>query len=329
MNSFFTYFVISIVSIIGLMACEDHTKEIPNSEIYIDMPDDGYEVKVNDTIDISPKITYDINSAYFWVLDGQLVSQEKDLRLIPTELNKYEYTFSVNNSRGIALIDIPVQSMYKTDFEEIEFEEDTFWTNNENYISFLSDQIQFESSGNYASDTWTGFTYSNLSGSNSVDDYEKYSCYKTPTEFDSDVFGIMLLDAYQQPIALTTKDGEDHLFKSISINNSYYVYDAISNGNNGSKKFGGETGTEIDWLKLTITGINKSGTTRGNVEIMLADYTTGSNRNNTILSTWTDYDLEDIGKVSRLEFVLSSSDTESGKLNTPPFVCFDEIKIIE
>ncbi|GAF03476.1 hypothetical protein JCM21142_52152 [Saccharicrinis fermentans DSM 9555 = JCM 21142] len=313
----------------GLMACENNTKEIPNSEIYINMPEDGYEVKVNDTIDISPKITYDINTTYSWVLDGSLISTEKDLRLIPTELNKYAYLFSINNSRGIASINISVQSMYKTDFEEIVLEEDTFWTNTENYTSFISDQIQFESTGNYESDEWTGFTYSNLTGSNSDNDYEKYSSYDDPDEYDSDIFGVMLLDAYQHPITLTTKDGEDHLFKSISINNAYYVVDAISNGNNGSKKFGGETGTDTDWLKLTITGINKNGTTRGNVEIMLADYTSGSNRYNTILKEWTAYDLQNIGKVSRLEFVLSSSDSEGGKINTPPFVCFDEVKIIE
>ena len=331
MKTSIPYIAFIIFTLGTLFSCENYEKDLPASEVYIDMPDDGYEVKVNDTIDLSPKITYDYNSSYSWLLDGEIVGEEKDLRLIPTSLKKYEYTFTVSNNRGTADTVITVQSMYKTDFEEFEFEEevDTFWTNTANEVSFISDQIKFNVSGSYNSETWTGFTYSNLTGSNTTEEYEKYSCYKTTSDYDTEVFGVLLLDEYQRPISLETTDGENHVFKSISINNSYYLYDAIAYGNNGSKQFGGDTGLEPDWLILTITGYNKNNTQRGSVEITLADFTSGSNRDNYIINEWTAYNLEEIGEVSRLEFVLTSSDTEAGKTNTPCFVCIDEIKITE
>ncbi len=311
------------------LSCENNIKDIPPSEIYINMPEGGYEVVVNDTIDISPKITYDINSSYLWTLNGEVVSDNKDLRLIPTSLQAYDYTFTIKNNRGTADTTIFVQSMYLTDFEDKVLATETFWMNTDNHMSFASDQIQFEINGNSSTETWTGFTYSNLLGSKSSEELTKFSSYKKPLEFNSSVFGVVLLDAYGTPVTMETLDGEDHLFKSISINNSYYVYDAIKNGKYGSKRFGGTTGTEKDWLKLIIRGINKNGTPRGSAEIMLADYTTGSNRYNTILDEWTDFDLQKLGKVSRLEFVMTSSDRSPDKINTPPFVCIDEIKIIE
>ncbi|WP_185957396.1 DUF4465 domain-containing protein [Saccharicrinis carchari] len=329
MSKYLIYLTTCLLTLVLVSSCENKIKDIPPSEIYINMPLGVYEVKVNDTITLSPKITYDINSTYTWMLNNELVSEEKDLRLIPKSLQYLEYTFSVKNARGAVDTLIPVQSMYLIDFDEKELATDSFWVNTNNISSFVSDKIRFEVNGNSTSENWTGFTYSNLIGNKSSEDMEKFSAYKKPLERTTSIFGVIMLDAYGGSISLETADGEDHLFKSISVNNTYYVYDAIQNGKHGSKRFGGTMGTEKDWLKLTITGFNKNGTQRGSVDIMLADYTTGSNRNNSILGEWTTFNLQSIGKVSRMEFVMTSSDRDPDKINTPPFVCIDEIKIIE
>jgi len=325
MNKHFIYIATSILLVGLLSACEEHIKNLPDSEIFTNMDDTGYEVKVNDTILLSPKITYDINSKYFWVLNGDTVWEEKDLQLIPKTLKKYNYTFKLKNRTSLE-VNIPVQSMYKTDFEEIELEVDTFDTNATNTNSFVSDQIIFDLKGNYTADTWVGFTTSNMNGNNKEDDYEKYSSLNKPKNFESKVFGVMLLDPSGEYISMRTKDGEDHLFKSIDIINSYYLYNAIKNGSYGFTAFNANNN---NWLKLTITGFDKNGVKKGSVFKLLADYTSDSNRNNTIIDNWTTISLEGIGKVSRLEFVLTSSETEDGLLTIPPYVCFDEIKIIE
>ncbi len=334
MNKSYIHITISVLLMAVFMACEEHVKVLPASDIFIDMNTDGYEVKVNDTINLSPKITYDNNSTYSWWLKDEIVWEEKDLELIPKTLVKYEYTFKLENSRGSKEMVIPVQSMYKTDFENIkfdnvEFELDTFWTNSTNEVSFISDKLQFEVTGNYPNENWTGFTYSNLIGNNTDDNFEKYSCNSKPKNFESSVFGVMMFGTSGRSISINTADGEDHLFKSIDINNSYYVYNAIQNGSYNYNKFGQEAATKMEWVKLTISGYNKSGDMQEKVEVLLSDYTTGSNRTNTTIKDWTTINLESIGKVARLSFVMTSSDMLDGKMITPPFVCFDEIKIIE
>ena len=329
MNKILIYSTACFLSASIFLSCESKVKDLPPSEIYLNMPVGGYEVEVNDTIDISPKITYDINSTYTWILNDEVVSTNKDLRLIPKALEAFVYSFSFKNDRGLADTTIFVQSMYLTNFEEKELAKDTFWINKENTASFISDKIRFETKGNSTTETWTGFTYSNMVGKKTSEELTKFSSYNKPLKSTSSIFGVAILDPYGKAVSLETTDGDDHLFKSISINNTYYVYDAIQNGKYGSKRFGGTTGTEKDWLKLTIRGINKNGTLRGSVEVMLADFTSGSNRYNTILSEWAEVDLRKIGKVSRLEFVMTSSDRSPDRINTPPFVCIDEIKIIE
>ncbi|WP_066631967.1 DUF4465 domain-containing protein [Labilibacter marinus] len=327
----FKYIILSFLTfLIVCTSCEEYVKDIPPSEIFLNMPEGGYEINVNDTIVIIPRITYDFNSTYAWVLNEEIIWDEKDYQLIPNELNKYTYHFSINNDRGSDDTTIVVQSMYKTDFEEFELEKDTFWLNTETNNSLISDQIEFDISGSYNNQPWYGFTYSNLTGSDKYEDNEKYSCHKASSDFESTIFGIMLLDKNpQNAITLNTKDGSNHLFKSISVNNSYYLYDAVNTGAHGSKKFGGEDGTDLDWLKLIIVGIDNNDTKQGTIEFMLADFTFGTNRDNYIVEDWTTIDLTTLGHVNTIKFYLSSSDTVDGVTNSPGFVCFDEIKIIE
>ncbi len=329
MKSLFQLLIVSVSIVSCLYSCETYEKDLPASEIYINMPDDGYELNVNDTLVLSPKITYDQSSSYQWILDGNIVSTDKNYTLIPKELKKYVFTFEVTNDRGSDKMEVVVQSMYKTDFEDIVFDKDSFWTNIENQESFISEQLVFESNNSYFSTNWTGFTYSNLVGNQTEEDDEKYSAYTKPSEFESTVLGVMMFDQVGTPITVQTLDQENHLFESIELCNSYYLYNSIKNGTNGSVKFGGDTGLNMDWLILSVSGFTKENTNTGTINIYLANYTFGNNRDNYILDTWGTVNLESLGKISRLEFSLHSSDTENGVMNTPPYICFDELKIIK
>ncbi|TLX71534.1 DUF4465 domain-containing protein [Labilibacter sediminis] len=322
------YFLFIAIGIL-LFSCEEHVKDIPPSEIFINMPEDGYEVRVTDTLVISPKITYDINSTYTWTVDGKVIWNEKDYTLIPDELNLFDAVFMVKNDRGSDEISIWAQSMYLTDFEDLELENDSFWVNNEANTYFTSDSLKFEINGSYSAESWTGFTYSNMTGSNSEEEYEKYSAYKQSASFDSEIFGVMMQDDIQTSLIIETIDGEDHVFKSFAVNNSYYVYDAIKSGNHGSKIFGGEDGTDLDSLVLNIKGYTKNGLQSGTIQFYLANYTFGNNRDNYIITDWSTIDLQDLGAINRIELEISSSDVVDGKMMTPGFVCIDEFKIIE
>jgi hypothetical protein len=110
-------------------------------------------------------------------------------------------------------------------------------------------------------------------------------------------------------------DGQLFIPKSIYINNTPYVYYAMVNGTNWSKKFG--TG---DYLKLLIYGVTDSGTVTKPVEAMLADYTTG---NAIMLKEWTYVNLENLGTVKSIFFQMESSDSGEWGMNTPAYFAID------
>ena len=80
-----------ISSLFLLNSCEDKTKPIPPPVIHSNMPEDGYEIRVNDTVLISPKITYDYDSKYSWEYkyNGEVFSNEKDYELTPNKLDSF------------------------------------------------------------------------------------------------------------------------------------------------------------------------------------------------------------------------------------------------
>ncbi len=322
------FFVLAICCI--LFSCNNEEKDMPVSEIYLDIPDEGYEVNVNDTLLISPKITYDYSSTYSWELDGKIVSTDKDIKLLPKELKSYNYVFTVENERGSVSAEIFAQSMYNSDFEDLELDEDTFSIGTEGSTSFSSSLLNFEVNGDpNESSTFNGFVYSNITGSNSDELYQLYGAYRTPDDYDSENYAVVGLSDPDLTATFTTTDGVDHLFKEMYVDNTYYNYTAIEQGTDYSKVFGGDDGTDPDWFKITIRGYDSTGAQKGEIEFYLADHTAVTNKNDYTLEEWTSIELSDLGYVSRIELSFSSTDVFDGEMLTPAYVCIDNIKIID
>lgn len=112
---------------------------------------------------------------------------------------------------------------------------------------------------------------------------------------------------------------------------SSYTYGVIENGNG----FGAGTATPLrnvaggaGYLKLLAYGFNGSTPTNGGapVEIDLARY------NNHLpvagpLTSWTYFDLADLGTVTRIEFNFEGNDSGSFGLNTPAYICIDNVDV--
>ncbi len=329
----YTY-IKSLILVLGasalLFSCANEEKELPISEIYLDIPDDGYEVLVNDTLEISPKITYDYGSTYTWVLDDEIISTNKDYKLIPRELKTYNYTFTVENSRGTVSREITAQSIYNADLEDLTLDEDTFSIGDIGSTFFTSDLINFEVNGDpRETSSFSGFVYSNITGTNTNVLYQLYGAYRTPEDYESDIYAVIGLSDPESSAVITTSDSQNHLFKSMYVDNTYYNYLAIEQGTDYSKVFGGDNGTDPDWFKLIITGYDNTGTQQGEIEFYLADHTATSNKEDYTIEEWTNVDLKDLGYVSRIEISFSSTDVENGIMLTPAYVCIDNIKIMD
>jgi Domain of unknown function (DUF4465) len=61
------------------------------------------------------------------------------------------------------------------------------------------------------------------------------------------------------------------------------------------------------------------------VDINLADFRFTDNSKDYIGNTWTNIDLSAFGFIKALKFEMSSSDSGAGGMNTPGYVCLDNI----
>ncbi len=109
------------------------------------------------------------------------------------------------------------------------------------------------------------------------------------------------------------------------VTNNTYAYESMRTGDAFAKKFGGPTGNDADWFKLTVFGYNSGAIKTDSVVFYLADYRSANNANDYIVKDWRWVDLTPLGIVDSLSFVLSSSDNGTFGMNTPAYFCLDNL----
>ena len=107
------------------------------------------------------------------------------------------------------------------------------------------------------------------------------------------------------------------------VTNSTYGAISMRDGDSFAKKFGGASGDDPDWFKLTVRKWLGGVMTGDSVEFYLADYRFSNNAQDYIVKTWQWVDLTSLENVDSLQFNLSSSDIGSSGMNTPAYFCID------
>lgn len=111
----------------------------------------------------------------------------------------------------------------------------------------------------------------------------------------------------------------------LSVSNTVFSAIAMRDGDDFTKKFGGEDGLDPDWFSLIIEGISEDGDSRGTVQVYLADFTKPGTDEDYISNGWTPVPLDMMGVIKKLVFSFESSDTTAGWINVPAYVCIDNI----
>ena len=118
----------------------------------------------------------------------------------------------------------------------------------------------------------------------------------------------------------------EYAVRSINVCNSTYTALSMKNGDSFTKKFGGSTGNDKDWFKMTVVGFNAAGDSVKSVSFYLADYRFDDNSKDYIVNKWTTVDLSSLGKINKMTFRFASTDNNNWGMNTPAYVCFDNLK---
>ncbi len=115
------------------------------------------------------------------------------------------------------------------------------------------------------------------------------------------------------------------LVEGLYLTNSTYAYFSMLNGDPFSKKFGGETGGDPDFFRLTIKKFLNGEPGPDSVDFYLADYRFTDNSQDYIIDGWAYVDLRTLGNADSLWFRLSSSDIGVFGMNTPAYFCMDNL----
>jgi hypothetical protein len=109
------------------------------------------------------------------------------------------------------------------------------------------------------------------------------------------------------------------------VTNTTYAALSMKNGDAFAKKFGGISGNDSDWFKLTINAYQNGNIKTEKVEFYLADFRFADNSKDYIIKDWTFVNLTSLGSLDSLKFTLTSSDTNQFGLKTPAFFCLDNV----
>jgi len=204
-----------------------------------------------------------------------------------------------------------------------------YWKGVDQSGGFVSGDVWFTNK----CDTWYGFwqggwAYSNVKDTTSASYGNLYSAITGGGVNGSSNYGVAYLgslgtDHAQIHFGYNSGNHEQPVLGAY-VTNTTLAYLTMKNGGGyNTKKFGGEDGTDPDWYKLTIYGLdsNYERIMDKYVEFYLADYRFDDPSQDYIVDDWTWVDLSSLGSVYGLEFEVSAS------AFTPAYFAMDNLTI--
>ncbi|TVQ91177.1 MAG: DUF4465 domain-containing protein [Bacteroidetes bacterium] len=215
------------------------------------------------------------------------------------------------------------------DFSNLSLQEESFWNGSDESGGFESGLAFFPNSYNAEWGAWSGWAYSNISDNTTPGWMNQYSAITgAAINGEPEEPGIYAISYVSWPgTVISYNNPSAHQIKGLFVTNATYAALSMTYGDDFSKKFGGETGDDPDWFKLSVTGM-RNGDETATVDYYLADYRFEDNSKNYIIQTWQWLELSSLGKVDSLMFMLSSSDLGDWGMNTPAYFAVDHIFIV-
>ena len=265
-----------------------------------------------------------ILNKWTWV-DLSELKEAKKLRFsLSSSDNSYGYMntpgyFCMDNFNGEKPFDYKPVTF--ASFENMNLGTSGFYNGSDGKGGFASGNFRFftDFTKSDYGDYWSGFAASNKTDVTTAGYANQYSAITGKGVNGSAIYAV----AYPYPVS--TIAFKDTIVSGLYVTNSTYAYLSMKNGDAIGKKFGGVSGNDPDWLLLTIQGFDSTGKLTGEVNVNLADFAYSINTNDYILNSWKWVNLKKLGRISKLEFSLSSTDNGNWGMNTPGYFCIDNL----
>ncbi len=263
-----------------------------------------------------------ILNKWTWV-DLNELKEAKKLRF---SLSSSDNSYGFMNTPGYFCIDdlngekpYNYQPVTYAGFENMNTGAQGFYNGSDKKGGFASGNFRFYTDYVADWDSWSGFAASTKTDVTTPGYTNQYSAITGKGVVGSPGYAV----AYPFPVSMITF--KDTIISGLYVTNSTYAYLSMKNGDAIGKKFGGASGNDEDWLLLTIQGFDSEGKSTGEVNVNLADYSYSINTNDYILNSWKWVNLKKLGRISKLEFSLRSSDNGVWGMNTPGYFCIDNL----
>ncbi len=186
---------------------------------------------------------------------------------------------------------------------------------------YTSGGVFFENDYTAAYDVFSGFAASTTTNTTTPGYGNQFSNITGAGAGGSSGFGLAFLGGR---IVLP----EPQVVQGASFTNTTYAALSMRDGDFFSKKFGGPSGSDPDYFRLLVEGIDAGGSSTGTVELMLADFRFSDDSLDSILDAWVFLDLSGLGAVRELHFGFESSDVGAFGINTPTYFAIDDLVTI-
>ena len=211
-------------------------------------------------------------------------------------------------------------------FENLSLSPNSYWNGAAQPLgaSFMSGNASFANRYDTAfGGYWaSGWAYSNIKDSITGDFSNIYAC-KPNAGFNNSANYIV---GQQGAIIKLKGNALGKALDGCYVTNGTYPYESMKNGDLFAKKFGGATGNDPDFFKISVKKWFQGIKSNDSIDFYLADFRFSNNTEDYILKTWKWLDLSSLGNVDSLEFRLLSSDVGTFGINTPLFFCVDDFK---
>lgn len=170
--------------------------------------------------------------------------------------------------------------------------------------------------------SWSGFAISNHTDTTTEGFMNQYSAITGSGVGGSANYAVGYWATYEPTTNLIFANTTNLAGLGASFTNTTYTALEMLNGG-FSKKFGGVSGNDADFLLLSIAGYAAGIPTGNAVDFYLADFRFADNSLDYIVNDWRFVDFSPLGTVDELRFTLSSSDNGQFGMNTPAYFAMD------
>lgn len=182
--------------------------------------------------------------------------------------------------------------------------------------------VPFQTSNASFQYKWSGYWSGGFSYTNK---------YDSATAGFGNIYGVKPLKGYNSSnIYLVGQDqgvinlsSPSNTVEGFYITNTTYAYKSMKLGDSFAKKFGGTSGNDPDFFKVTVKGYKGGVLTTDSVPFYLADFRFANNALDYLVNTWQWVNTSSLGNVDSIKFFMYSSDVGSFGINTPLFFGID------